>query len=190
MASTVSPRDSIKSTWRRGDKSQWTLAHKIIENGRLYHVELDQDIPVHAKTEKIPVLPDWQLHRFIIFYVGAVFAIHEAYIRLTGHNFGPIVAYLLYYQASRLCSTRELSGLRRLGHQYGFLDGDEHERDGVPDSGVGQTLVSVLLAGAARPMFMVYLSYTSERSPSDVNFLTLPLVIGVYGIGNAQVLLQ
>jgi hypothetical protein len=62
MGAPINPRDSMKSTWRQ-DRSQWSIPHKILEKTKLYHVDLDREIPIHAKTEKLPYLPDWQMHR-------------------------------------------------------------------------------------------------------------------------------
>lgn len=176
------PRDSMKSTWRRQDKSQWTIWHKILDSVDVHHVDLDKEVPVHQKTEKIPYMSDWYLHRWIVFYTGLTLALHELFIRFTGWNFGPVIAYFYYYYASRISTTREIRSLRALGHKYGFLDGDQHERDGVPDAGVQKTLTSVILAGSIRPLFMVYLSYNTSRSPSEMNFLLLPFQAGMYGI--------
>ena len=37
-------------------------------------------------------------------------------------------------------SIQEVRILRRLGHKFGFLDGDKHARDEVPDVGVSRYL--------------------------------------------------
>lgn len=52
------PRDSMKSTWRN-DKTQWGLAHKFLIALDAFHQYPDQEVPVHAKTDKIPVLSAW-----------------------------------------------------------------------------------------------------------------------------------
>lgn len=72
--------------------------------------------------------------------------------------------------------------MRELGHKYGFLDGDKHPRDGVPDIGVGKTLLSVFLAGFLRPLFSTYLAYNREEEPADMNFKLLFFEISLYSI--------
>lgn len=176
------PKDSMKSTWRTWDKSQWSLPHKIFERINLYHNDLDRDVPVHAKTEKLPHLPDWHLHRWIIVHAGLPLLAHQLFVHFTGYNFHPAFAFIYYYQASRFFAFRELRGIRELGHKHGFLDGDKHERDGVPDVGVGKTLISVFLAGFLRPLFSVYLTYNANESPMSLNWKWLPLEIALYGI--------
>ncbi|KAL2844560.1 hypothetical protein BJY01DRAFT_235225 [Aspergillus pseudoustus] len=175
------PTNSMKSTWRQ-DKSQWTIFHKLLNSANIHHLDLDENVPVHAKNEKIPYLSDWESHRFILFHILTALALHELYIRFTGSNFGPFIAYFFYYAASRILTTREFRAFRTLGHKYGFLDGDQHERDGVPDTGVQKTFTSLMLAGTMRPLFMIYLAYTKTRTPADMNFLILPVQIGIYGI--------
>ncbi|KAL2825894.1 hypothetical protein BJY01DRAFT_256130 [Aspergillus pseudoustus] len=182
MSARPNLQDSMKSTWRRQDKSQWTFWHKILDSIDAHHVELDKKVPVHQKDEKIPYIPDWNAHRWILIYTGIPLSLHELYVRWRGSNFGPIIAYFFYYNASRLTTIREIRSLRTLGHKYGFLDGDQHERDGVPDSAVQKTLTSVILAGTIRPLLMVYLAYTIARTPSAMNYFLLPLQIGIYGI--------
>ncbi|KAL3454421.1 hypothetical protein BJX65DRAFT_315666 [Aspergillus insuetus] len=182
MNTQSNSRDSMKSTWRRQHKSQWTIWHTILDSLGVHHVDLDKEVPVHQKDEKIPYMPDWSVHRWIIFYTGTTLALHELYIRVTGSNVGPVVAYLFYYWASRISSTREICSLRELGHKYGFLDGDKYERDGVPDADVQKTLTSIFLAGIMRPLFIVYLTYYTTRSPSTINFILLPFQISIYGI--------
>lgn len=99
-----------------------------------------------------------------------------------GHNLGHIGAYILYYLGSRMFVVRELRSLRELGHQYGFLDGDDHERDGVPDVGVNKVLRSGLLAGLGRPLLLIYLAYDANFTPAGINWTWLLVELSLYGI--------
>ncbi|GAB1200308.1 hypothetical protein APSETT444_009678 [Aspergillus pseudonomiae] len=177
MEHLKNPKDSMRSTWRRWDRSQWTLSHKLFEHANLYHVDLDRKVPVHSKEEKIPYVSDWSLHRWIIFHASIPLIVHQLFVYLTGQNFGPIVAFGFYYYSNRIFTSRELRGLRELGHTYGFLDGDKHERDGIPDVGVSKVLTSVMLASLVRPMMIVYLTYSANETPTSMNWRWLPLEV-------------
>ncbi|KAJ5651040.1 uncharacterized protein N7484_004763 [Penicillium longicatenatum] len=181
MGAPINPRDSMKSTWRQ-DKSQWSIPHKILEKINLYHVDLDREIPIHAKTEKLPYLPDWQMHRWILFYACLPLMVHQLFVSLTGYQFHPVIAFIYYYQAARLFAFRELRSIRELGHKHGFLDGDKHERDGIPDAGVGKALLSVVLAGFLRPLFSVYLTYNKSEAPLSLNWTWVFVEVSLYSV--------
>ncbi|KAJ6062071.1 uncharacterized protein N7446_006191 [Penicillium canescens] len=182
MTTMRNPKDSMKSTWRTGDKEQWKIPHKILDHANVYHVDLDREVPVHSKEEKIPYVSDWALNRWVIVHAGIPLLIHQLYNWITGGHFHPIVAFFYYYYASRLFTTRELRSLRELGHKYGFLDGDKHERDGVPDVGVSKTLTSVLLAGFVRPLMTTYLTYNANEAPFSLDWKWIAVEVSLYGI--------
>lgn len=179
--SQPNPKDSMKSTWRQ-DKSQWSIPHKIFERVNVYHVDLDREVPVHEKTEKVPYLSDWNLNLWILFHAGWPMVLHQLFCTLTGKTVGPVVAFFYYYYAMRLFTTRELRILREMGHRHGFLDGDKHARDGVPDVGVSKTLISVMLAGLVRPVLSVYLTYKPDSTPVDLSWKWLLVEVSLYGI--------
>ena len=95
----------------------------------------DQEVPVHAKTDKIPYLTQWSTHRYILLRALWPIVLQYAYISITGWRLHPVAAFLLYTVAMQLNSIREVKILRRLAHRYGFLDG-EKPRDEVPDVAV------------------------------------------------------
>ncbi|OQE77699.1 hypothetical protein PENNAL_c0059G00142 [Penicillium nalgiovense] len=176
------PMDNMKSTWRTWDRDQWKLPHKIFEHSNVYHIELNRDVPIHPKEDKIPYVSDWSLNRWVLVNSGVPLLVHQLFTYFTGYNFHPIIAFFYYYYASRLFTTRELRILRELGHTHGFLDGDKHERDGVPDVGVSKALTSVLLAGFVRPLMTVWLTYDAGKAPVSLSWAWLPLEISLYGI--------
>ncbi|KAL2837380.1 fatty acid hydroxylase superfamily-domain-containing protein [Aspergillus pseudodeflectus] len=183
MSDTKTERkDSMKSTWRTADRSQWTIYHRLLDSGGLHHVDLDREIPTFPKMAKVPYLSDWQLNRFIIFYSVVPFALHELYVRVTGHNLRPIMAYMLYYQATKTMMTQALHSMKELGHTVGFLDGDKHERDGVPDVGVKRTFIAMTLAGLSRMFAMIYLTYSVDRTPAMMNWKWIVPVVGLYAV--------
>lgn len=71
--------------------------------------------------------------------------------------------------------------IRRVGHTIGFLDGDEHERDGIPDVGVGKVVRSVMSTSSFRPMFSIFLAYKG-LPPSTINWYWLFIETGMYSI--------
>lgn len=125
------PKDSMKSTWRK-DRSQWTYEHWLYEILGLHPNYLDRDTPVHSKTDKLPLLPDWQMQRWVLFHALLPLGLHQAYVWLTGHNVGAVVATIFYSLAFKAIAIHEIHVIRHLGHIYGFLDGDKHVRDEVP----------------------------------------------------------
>ncbi|KAG0645699.1 Verlamelin biosynthesis A [Hyphodiscus hymeniophilus] len=175
------PKDSMKSTWRT-DKSVWNIDHWQYEVLGLHPNNLGHDVPVHNKTDKIPFCPNWQHQRWVLFHASIPLALHQLYIWYTKHNMHPVVAFIFYTISFKAIAIKELHLLRRLGHQYGFLDGDKHARDEVPDHAVSTVLGSLISTAVARPLFSVFLSYRTSNTPLSMNWLMLPLEIGLYGV--------
>ncbi|KAF2164255.1 hypothetical protein M409DRAFT_68110 [Zasmidium cellare ATCC 36951] len=173
------PRDSMKSTWRN-DKSQWGFAHKFLITLDAFHQYPDQEVPVHAKTDPLPALSQWSTHRYILLRALWPIALQYLYIALTGWRLHPVGAFLLYTVAMQLNSIREVKILRRLAHKYGFLDGDKHERDQVPDAGVDKVFWSVQMTTTIRPMFTIFLAYRSKE-PFSLSWW-LPLELALYSV--------
>ncbi|RBA22455.1 hypothetical protein FPRO05_00802 [Fusarium proliferatum] len=182
LKSRQNPKDSMKSTWRRTDKNNWTWSHWFFEILGIHHVALDKDVPVHQKRDKVPYTPEWQLHRWVLVHALVPMAIQHAYVLYTGQNLTPLQAFLFYSLAFKVTAVHQLHALRRVGHQTGFLDGDVHERDGVPDVGVTKVVKSLIATSSFRPIFTVFLSYRTAQAPSSISWVWLPLEIGLYGI--------
>jgi sterol desaturase/sphingolipid hydroxylase (fatty acid hydroxylase superfamily) len=182
MAVERKPTDSIKSTWRHLDRREWNAFHWFYEILGIQPTSLDKEVPVHPKTDAMPYVPEWQMHRWVLFHALIPIAIQHAYHAYTGHNLRPLAAFLLYSVAFKFNAIRQLHDMRRMGHIVGFLDGDTHERDGVPDVGIFKVIVSLITTSTIRPMFTVFLSYRTNAAPVDANWLWLPFEIGLYGI--------
>ncbi|KZZ92813.1 Fatty acid hydroxylase [Moelleriella libera RCEF 2490] len=183
MSSTKpSPRDSIKSTWRTKDRSEWNVFHWFYEVFQLQPSDLDKPVPVHQKTDKVPFLNDWQQHRWILTHAFIPIALHHAYVVYTGRNLTAWQAVLLYTLFFKANAIREFNVLKQLGHEIGFLDGDVHERDGVPDMSVFRVLRSLVATSSVRPIFTIFLSYNASQTPSTINWPMLLIETGAYGI--------
>ncbi|KAE8403496.1 hypothetical protein BDV37DRAFT_294426 [Aspergillus pseudonomiae] len=182
MATQPNPKDSMKSTWRTASRDEWNINHWAIELLNVHPTELNKEIPVHQKDEKVPYLTQWSLNLWVLFYGSLPFLIHQVYTTFTGHHLGPIAVFNFYFFAFNAVVIFEVHILRRLGHIYGFLDGDKHERDGVPDVGIGKVVTSLYKTTGSRIALATYLTYNANQLPSQLNWALLPLQIGLYGI--------
>ena len=181
MSVKPNPKDSMKSTWRQ-DRSGWTINHWFFEIFRIHPVDLDREVPVHEKEDKVPYLSEMQEHRWVLVHACIPLVIHQLIVAYTGRNLSALQAFFLYLVAFKAIAIRELHVLRHTGHEVGFLDGDQHERDGVPDVGVTKTFHSLVSTSTFRVAFTVYLAYRTTEAPADMNWYWLPLEAGLYGI--------
>lgn len=182
MSTTQNPGKSIKSTWRRKDRSEWNIFHWTYEIFGIHPVDLNKEIPVHPKTDKVPYLNDWHQHRWILAHAFAPILLHHLYCIYTGRNLTAWQAVAFYSIVFKLNAIRELHIWRGIGEKFGFLDGDVHERDGVPDTSVFTVLRSLIATSTIRPIFTVFLAYHTSKTPSSMNFYALPLETGLYAI--------
>ncbi|KAG6008288.1 hypothetical protein E4U21_004750 [Claviceps maximensis] len=176
------PRDSMRSTWRDKPRDEWNLAHWFYEMLDMHPQHRDQQVPVHAKSDKVPHLPDWQMHRWVLLHAALPLLLHQLYVVCTGHNLSRVQAFVLYALAFKMTAIREIHVLRATGHQHGFLDGDQHQRDEVPDVGVWKVLRSLVSTSTVRPIFTILLAYRAHETPAHIHWLWLPLEAGLYGI--------
>ncbi|KFY29533.1 hypothetical protein V493_02299 [Pseudogymnoascus sp. VKM F-4281 (FW-2241)] len=172
----------MKSTWRLADRNQWTFYHWLYELLDIHPSTIGKEVPVHSKSDLVPYMPDWQMHRFVIVHAAIPLAIHHTYVSYMGHNLSPIVAFVFYSVAFKLTAIHEIQTLRRLGHQYGFFDGDKHERDCVPDVSVSKIVRSLVSTSTFRPLMAVFLSYQTNQVPASIAWTWLPLEIALYGV--------
>ena len=188
MATKPNPKDSMKSTWLQGDRKEWTVNHWLIYYLDVQPTSPDKPVPVHSKTDKVPYVNDWSQHLFVIVYAFVPLAIHQAWLNLTAYeSLGAIATFQLYFTAFNFAVIHEARILRRLGHLYGFLDGDTHERDGIPDVGVAKVAASLYKTTGSRIAMAAYLTYNPAQTPAVVLsdwtwWAWLGLQVGLYGI--------
>jgi len=173
------PKDSMKSTWY-DDKSNWSFSHWFLHVLDTYPTIKGKEIPVFPKTAKVPYLSEWSIHQFVIISVAWPMALQRLYIYLTGQNIPAIAAFFLYTIAYQLNGVREAHRLRDFGHRLGFLDGDKHARDEIPDVGVGKVVLSVQLTTIIRPLFTIFLAYRASEGPSVSWWL--PVELALYSV--------
>lgn len=165
------PKDSMKSTWwRTGDKTNWALPHHLIDLVNGYPIDINSPIPVHPKTAPVPRMSELSQASWILLYALAPMLLHQAWLSLTGYpRMGRLAVFLLYFTAYNVTTIKEVHVLRRLGHKLGFLDGDAHERDGVPDVGVGRVAGGFYRTTGSRMALAALLTYdpSASRAPAD-----------------------
>ncbi|KFY79460.1 hypothetical protein V498_08939 [Pseudogymnoascus sp. VKM F-4517 (FW-2822)] len=176
------PKDSMKSTWRYGDRNEWTIHHWFYELLNIQPSIAGKEVPVHSKSDLVPYMPEWQMHRWVIIHAAIPLAIHHAYVSYTGHNLSPVAAFVFYTVAFKAIAIHQIQAVRQIGHQLGFFDGDKHERDGIPDVSVSKVFYSLVSTGTFRPLLAIFLSYQTSEVPASISWTWLPLEIGLYGI--------
>lgn len=176
------PRDSMVSTWRDGDRSQWTASHRLLDLLGTRLIPRDGKVPVHAKTEKVPSVREWTVHLWILLHALIPLALHQIYIAYTGRTLHPVAVFFWYNTAFYGTGIHLTQTIRRLGGVYGFLDGDKHARDDIPDVGVDRVAAELLSVPVLRMAMSVYLSYRPEELPLSFNWGWLALEIALYSI--------
>lgn len=177
----------MKSTWRK-DRTKWGLSHWLLEKFRVLPTKLDQAAPVHSKSDSLPFLPQFTQHKWILFHAFIPMVFHQTCLWLGGYaTLGRLPAFMIYFTAFNFSIVREMHFLRGLAYLYGFFDGDVHDRDGVPDHGVGRVTASLFKLTGARMSLAIYLAYRPEEPPiaalaSTRWWLWVTLASGLYGI--------
>ncbi|KAH6682277.1 hypothetical protein F5X68DRAFT_223470 [Plectosphaerella plurivora] len=179
-------RDSLKSTWPT-DKSQWTLNHRIIHLFNAYPLPPGTQPPVFAKTDPVPYLIEWRNHVWVLFHASTPLLVHQLILTLGRIQSLPLAAVVLLYSfAFNWTVVGQIRAAARLGLEIGYLDGDVHARDGVPDVGVDQVVASLWKMTGSRMVAAVLLSYDGTAPAAsllDMKWLAkLWVQIGVYGI--------
>jgi hypothetical protein len=176
-----SAADSMVSTWRH-DRSQWGLWHWVIEVLGLRVVDINAEVPVFTKKDKIPVIRQWTVQLWILLHALIPLGLHHAYTTYTGKNLNLIATFALYSAAFKLNVIHEIQIICRLGQFYGFLDGDKHPRDDIPDVGVGKIIWGLVSMSTSRTMMAMFLAYRPSEPPVSLEWRWLPLEIGLYSI--------
>lgn len=179
------PKDSIKSTWQGGDKKEWTIFHWFFELLAIHPVDLSKPVPVFAKTDKIPNSDLWPVHRWILAYASVPMLIHYLYSSYTGENLSMGWALFLYGAWLNVTAIREIQVIRKLGHIYGYLDGDKHARDGVPDIRVREVVTSLIMTSTTRPAMAIFMAWEPTRTPESLfgwNLVWLFIELTMYPI--------
>lgn len=168
MATDCNPKDSMKSTWFDQDKSEWTIAHKILAR-RVSQWPKQDEIPVHAKTDPIPYLGQITQLLWILKWAAMPMLVHQAMIWVTGWQSLPMyLAFPVYAAGLMTLISQETRVCSALGRRYGYLDGDVHARDGVPDVAV-KRVVGIMLKGmSGRITLMLLCAYRSAETPLSV----------------------
>lgn len=178
--SALNPKDSMKSTWRTWDRKLWNFQQWTIETLGIQPTDLNREIPVHAKSDKVPYISHWEAHQWVLLHACWPLVLHYMFVHFTGKSVHPMAMVIFYSICFKANGIHEIGMLRNLGHRYGYFDGDKHERDQIPDSRARSVMNSLSLTSSVRPMLCVFLAYHSSQAPS-LSWL-LPLEIGLYSV--------
>ena len=182
MVIQSAPKSSMRPTWRKADQTSWTFYQKLFHRLGIYHISPCEQVPIYQKDDPMPNLPHWRTHCWVLIHAFVPIAVQQVYCSIFSRNLHPIGAYFLYSTAFKWNGIREVQILRQLGHQYGFLDGDKHSRDEVPDDSVTKVFYSLFSTAMCRCMMVVMLSYRRSQPPSSISLPWLVAEIGAYGI--------
>lgn len=178
MTVAPNPKDSMKSTWRTADKSTWTTWHWWYEWIRVHPTDLNRKIPIYSKSDPMPAVSHWQCHKWVLVHALWPLALHRLYCSVFGTNMHPVGAFLFYTVIYKINGVHELMMIRGLGHTHGFLDGDKHARDEVPDHAVQKVFNSLISTLTVRSLMVILFAYRRAEIPTLSWWL--PLEIGVY----------
>ena len=148
---------------------------------RLYPMDTEKKVPVFAKNDKMGYVPSWRYHLWLITHAMWPMAIHQAVATYLGRNIATPAVFFLYLVAFNINGAREIRMMRELSYEHGFLDGDKHDRDYVPDNSVSKVHRALLATSTIRPILTVFLAYRSTELPSSLSWC-LPIEIGMYSI--------
>lgn len=172
----------MKSTWRAKPREDWNLNHWQIALLDFFCTPSDKTVPLHSKNERIPYVNQWSGNIWVLFYASIPLCLHQLYALHIGSNLGPYAVFIFYSLSYGSILLYLLCLTSRLGCIYGFLDGDKHERDGVPDIGVGKVVASFYKTCAFRLVFSTYLSYDPNKTPVQMSWTWLLLEVSLYGL--------
>ena len=178
---------SMASTWTSAPKSTWNIYQRFIDGVNVHPVLPDKPVPVFSKTDKMPYMPQWTQHLFILVFAAIPLLVHEAYVYATGRPLGKFAAFNLYNLAYILTAVREVRMLRKLVHKHGCLDGDVHARDGIPDFAAGKIIGEMHKTAGFRIAMAVWMTYNPSTSPlqamSDPAWWVFTLAkLSLYGV--------
>jgi len=171
----------MKSTWREAKKSSWYPQNWILHILQVHPTKVGKPIPVFAKDAPMPYLPHWVTHLWVITHAIWPCILQQAYCWHYGKNLSPLWCFVLYTTAYHITGVQILHMLTNVGHKYGFLDGEKHSRDQVPDASVNSTVHSLILTALLRPLLAVMLTYKPSQQPIHTSWWIVA-EIGMYSI--------
>jgi len=152
-----------------------------METFQMHPTDMNKPVPVFQKTDKMQVLPHWQCHVWVLAHALWPLALEQMFTTMTGFTLPWWAAFFYYSTVFKINAIHELQMLKVLGHRYGFLDGDVHERDQVPDNSVAKVLRSLTSTADFRPLMSIILSYRAADLPSTMSPWVI-VEVGVYAI--------
>lgn len=156
---------NMAADWQSKDRSTWNSYHKFISYINISPIIPGKPLPVFAKTTKMPVMRQWSQHAFIVILAAIPLLLHQAWVSWTGRPLGRFGIFMLYNTAYTLIAIREVRMLRKLTYIWGCLDGDEHDRDGIPNEGAGKIVGEMHKTAGFRLLMATFVAYDPAVSP-------------------------
>lgn len=176
----VPTNNPMKSTWRTQDKSKWTWTNRAIYSMDPGRDTAQEEYPVHEKTDPVPYLTQWSTCTSVFLQASWPIAIHYLYVLIVGRNPWTVFVYLFYAISLQATAQKWMTIMHQMGLDHGFLDGDKHPRDQVPDSGVGKVFGSMMRGLTCRPLMAMLVAYRNNVTPT-ISWL-FPVHLVLYSI--------
>jgi len=172
----------MKSTWREASKRTWNPFHWLVHITNLYPTHLDKEIPVHKKDDPLPYFDQFAAHIWIWTHASWPMIIQYVWQKYTGEPWKAWTTFAVFSLAMQINAIHKIWVIRRLSHRLGFLDGDKHARDPVPDIGVAKTVISLLSTVTFRPLIATIFAYHANTTNLQLTWWSLPIELSLYGV--------
>lgn len=170
----------FRPTWHEeSNRKSWGLHAWLIHLMGIDPLPPNFEAPVHEKTDKMPYVSEFDMHRWIFPRAIVPMLIHYGLYRYADIKLHPVAAFALYTVWFKLFGIMVLRMLRTVASQTGFLDG-HHPRDGIPDESIGKVMTSLISTSTYRPMMAIMLAYDRNAAPS----LPFPWILAYIGLYN------
>lgn len=146
----------------------WSLLRLIMKLSGAYPTISGMPVPKHKKTDAIPWVSQVSIQIWLITHAALPCMAEEVYYFLLHRHMHWSLVAGLYMVSLELIVIREFRVLRQLAHNYGFLDGEVHERDGIPDHYLGHVILSLFKVTSLRVGMTIFLVHSPPRRPSLV----------------------
>ena len=157
----------MRSTWRK-NRAEWRWQHyamDLIDPSSVSQSTATAP-PIHAKSDPVPFLTLSSMNMWVVLHALWPMAVQQLYVFYTGKN--PHIGYImaLYTLALQLNNLRIVHIVHHLGLRFGYLDGDKHARDQIPDASVFKVFLSLQLAGSLRPLLPLLFAWKADVTPT------------------------
>ncbi|KAF1825632.1 uncharacterized protein K489DRAFT_313964 [Dissoconium aciculare CBS 342.82] len=166
----------MASTWREKDPSTWNWQHRFLNKIDNFHND-NGTYPVFKKTDPIPWFSHWAANRWILAHAAWPILIQLVYTYFMGKNVHPVANFFLYFIATQRNAMMEVKTLQQIALKTGFLDGDKHSRDKVPDVAIDKITKIMPFLSMTRPALFTLFGYRRSAPIQISPWLPVELII-------------